>query len=179
MFWSVSQQVSGQGLYATDISLLVQTSVFGQASVHMCVWWQMRGGSHRAHRDGADNLRSLSSGRSGLIWAWQRVPHTLSTYSVGFFQSFIYTLRRKYIHSPQTQPSVYAACWDFKVIENEYLLWSDQCHTVEEKRKADGQKDWLKRRIWESKAFENRHNDKRKRPQLKKKPDKLVHLVQT
>lgn len=41
----------------------------------VCVWWQMRGGSHRARRDGADNLESLSSWRLSLTWALQRLPH--------------------------------------------------------------------------------------------------------
>lgn len=41
----------------------------------VCVWWQMRGGSHRARKDRADNLESLSSGRLSLTWALLHVPH--------------------------------------------------------------------------------------------------------
>lgn len=42
----------------------------------VCVWWQMMGEFHRACRDGADNLYSLSSGRLRLTWTLLHVTHT-------------------------------------------------------------------------------------------------------
>lgn len=71
VFWSVSQQVNGQARISQTSSCWVTLP----ASECTCVrvWWQMRGG---AHRDGADNLKSLSSGRLNLTWALVHVAHT-------------------------------------------------------------------------------------------------------
>ena len=49
----------------------------------VCVWWQMRGGSHRARRDGADNLESLSL-REAEPDVGSATCTTLSRHSVGF-----------------------------------------------------------------------------------------------
>lgn len=99
VFWSVSQQVSGQDPDAAGIFLPVQRTVFRRARLHMCVWWQMSWGSHQAHREVADNLQSLSSVRLGSRWALQRAPNRLSTHSVGLLGPFIAALRCKYIRN--------------------------------------------------------------------------------
>lgn len=170
VFWSVSQQVSGRGLYAIDIFLLVQTTVFRRASAHMCVWWQMRGGSHWAHRDRAQNVQSLSSGRLGLIWALQHVPQTLATHSAGILESFVSTLRCQYIHNTHTVSILPVET--SKPLRTIICSAADQWsgYTVEEKREVDGQKNVDLKGDFEKVKRQKCLNSE-------KKSNKWVHLI--
>lgn len=115
---------------------------FSCGLVYMCVWWQMRGGSHWAHRDRADNLQSLSSGG----WVWyercsmdhKHCPHI----QWDFFESFISTLRCQYIHNTYTVSILPPETSKRERLSALMMItgqWSG--HTVEEKREFDGQEN--------------------------------------
>lgn len=74
----------------------------------VCVWWQMRGGSHRARRDGADNLESLSL-REAEPDVGTATCTTLSRHSVGF-SSHLSALSDENTCTTHTHTHAHAVC---------------------------------------------------------------------
>lgn len=141
VFWSVSQQVSGPGLYTTDIFLLVQTTVFMRARVHVCLMANEGRIPLSSQRQSWQPPVIILWGL-GLIWALQHGPQTLSTHLVGFFESFISTLRCQYIHNTYTLSILPPETSKRERLSALMMItgqWSG--HTVEEKREFDGQEN--------------------------------------
>lgn len=96
--------------------------------LHVCespcrgVWWQMRGGPHRDHRDRADNLKSLSSGRLNLTRPLLHLPCTASTHSVGFFSHLSACLDTTIQHVHW----LYAS-WDFNSVSANVEILREAC----------------------------------------------------
>lgn len=99
-------------VYHTDSQL-------SYASIHLCAccsgwcfWWQMRGGSHRACRDAANNLQSLSTGKPRLT-GLKRCIHTVQTLSGSLF-IHLHTSNAHHTHSAAFSSHLATGlqCWD-------------------------------------------------------------------
>lgn len=171
MFWSVSQQISGQGLYTTDIFLLVQTTVFMRARVHVRLMANEGRIPLSSQRQSWQPPVIILWGL-GLIWALHHGPQTQSTHSVGFFESFISTLRCQYTDNTHTVSILPAET--SKPLGT--IICSDGDHWPVIRSHSGGEKrSWWKERYWFKGWFEKvkvLKRDKREMSQFREKRQK-------